>query len=225
KKFLALALGLRQTFNPNPGLLASSNGLEQNPSLSPSSGPQQVQTKPNINPLREFSTTTTTSPNQQSEQGEQPLAQIAQQIRSALAVKGLASTASTTVSTSELVVQILADRVFFATNSAALGPLGQEVVDTIAGVLQTDTNAVAVEGYTDNAPVLGAPYYSNMELSAVRAVNVVQRLSLVDGIDENRLSAIGYGESHPEVPNTSPANMALNRRIDVVILAPGENVP
>lgn len=225
KKFLALALGLRQTFNPDPGLLSSSNGLAQNPSLAPTSGPQQEVPKPNINPLHVYDTTTTTAPNQGAAQGQQQLSTIAQQVQSALAAKGLATTATTTVTQRELVVQIFADKVFFATNSATIGPEGDQVVDTIAGVLQGDTNAVMVEGYTDDAPVLGPPFYSNMELSAVRAVNVVQRMALVDGMNENRLSAIGYGQSHPLVPNNSAANMAENRRIDVVVLGPGEGSP
>jgi flagellar motor protein MotB len=38
KKFLALALGLREAFNPSPGLLPSSNGVLANASLVPTAG-------------------------------------------------------------------------------------------------------------------------------------------------------------------------------------------
>jgi chemotaxis protein MotB len=33
-----------------------------------------------------------------------------------------------------------------------------------------------------------------------------------------RLSAAGYGEFHPRVPNDSVANRAMNRRIDIIVL-------
>jgi chemotaxis protein MotB len=227
KKFLALALGLHKTFDPNPGVLSSGTGLLNQPSLTPAAGPQQAAPKPNINPLRSFSapTTTTTAPQQAGSQGQTSLATIEAQLNHALVAKGLAQLAVTTVTQRELIVQILADRVFFATDSATIGPVGDQVVDTIASVLRTDANAVIVEGYTDNQPVLGGPYFSNMELSAVRAVDIVQRLSAADGLNENRLAAIGYGQSHPAEPNDTPAHMAENRRIDVVILGPGQSTP
>ena len=116
---------------------------------------------------------------------------------------------------------MLADKVFFATDSATLGKVGDQVVDPIAGVITGAPNDVAVEGYTDNQPIYGGPYDSNWQLSAARAANAAQRLATVDGIAEARLSAVGYGDTHPLVPDTSPANQAENRRVDVVILAPG----
>src|SRR5271154_7322961 len=48
KKFEALALGFKQSFSPNPGVLPSSNGVEQYDSLTPTAGPRQVQQHPSI---------------------------------------------------------------------------------------------------------------------------------------------------------------------------------
>src|ERR1700684_3558153 len=48
KKFEALALGLQKSFSPNPGVLPSSNGVEQYDSLTPTAGPRQVQQTPSI---------------------------------------------------------------------------------------------------------------------------------------------------------------------------------
>jgi chemotaxis protein MotB len=36
--------------------------------------------------------------------------------------------------------------------------------------------------------------------------------------DPTQLSAAGYGEFHPRVPNDSAENRARNRRVDIVIL-------
>ncbi len=136
----------------------------------------------------------------------------------ALGAKHLQSAAQVTVSTKAVVVQILADKAFFASDSAALGAIGNEVVDTIAGVVQNQPNDLVVEGYTDTEPITGGPYNSNWELSAVRAANVTNRLNVVDGIAARRLSAQGYGQTDPVKSNATPAGRAENRRVDVVIL-------
>ena len=225
KKFLALAMGFRQTFNPNPGILPASNGLLANASLAPTAG-KQIAPQMAIKSVSPAPTTTTTTPTgTAANAGQQPLATIAAQINHALAAKGLQAAATTTVTEQGLVVQVLSDHVFYASDVATLNATGNAVVDTIAGVLKTDTNVVDVEGFTDDQPIIGGPYTTNTELSAERAVNVVVRLYKVDGIAESRLAAVGYGSTHPVVPNTSPANMAKNRRIDIVILGPGHQQP
>jgi len=239
KKFLALALGLKNTFDPKPGVLPNGSGLLQEASLTKTSGTQLDQKLPTVSPLEPGATTTTTLPagaggtsgtgtgtgTGTGSNGPEPLNQIQREVENALVAKGLTTAASTMSQTRGLVVQVLADKVFFATDAADLGPVGDSVVDTIASVLGTDTNGVVVEGYTDNQPIAGGPYASNLELSAVRAVNVAQRLTTIDGLDPSRVSAEGYGETHPAVPNDSPAHQAMNRRIDVVILAPGAARP
>ncbi|HET9076918.1 MAG TPA: flagellar motor protein MotB [Acidimicrobiales bacterium] len=228
KKFLALALGLKESFDPKPGILPNHSGLLQETSLTKSAGQQM--TPPYKSPITPTSppahqtsaagptTTASTIPASQ-------LTQVEKQLEDALQKAGLKGYVSLQNTTRGVVVQILADKVFFATGSADLGPLGNQVVDTVSTVLRTDSYNVNVEGYTDNQPVTGGLYSSNEELSAVRAVNVVLRLENTDRIDPNRLSATGYGDTHPVAPNTTPQNMANNRRIDIVILSSQQSQP
>ncbi len=233
QKFEALAQSLRNTFSGHTTVVKNNTGLLHQNSLvshpgnvpgvnhSASSPPRPPHTPVSSSP-------TTTQPVGQP--GSQSLAAIQSELQSALASQGLTSDvniaqASPTPSTKELVVQILSDKIFYAVDSADLGPLGDRVVDVIASVLRQNTNNAAVQGYTDNQPIYGGPYATNWELSAERATHVVVRLTHVDGIDPNRLAIVGYGKTRPIVPNTSPANQARNRRVDVVILAPGETQP
>ena len=227
KKFLALALGLKQSFDPKPGILKNSTGLLQNASLTQTVG-DKIAT---VTPLS-VTTTTLYGSNPASSAGETSstvpppeLNALARRIQSALVAQHLQAYVSLQVQARGLVVQVLADKVFFATGSADIGPIGNEVIDTVASVLRTDSHEIDIEGYTDNQPVTGGVYSSNEELSAVRAVNVVLRLENTDGIAPHRLSATGYGESRPVAPNDSLANMALNRRIDIVILSSTEAQP
>lgn len=74
---------------------------------------------------------------------------------------------------------------------------------------QRPSTRVIIEGHTDN---VGDANY-NQTLSQKRAQAVVQ--ALIDGFDiePRRVSAIGYGETDPLLPNTSPANREINRRV------------
>lgn len=150
-----------------------------------------------------------------------PLVTLENRVQASLSRAGVAQDVQVVLQRRGLVVRILSDKVFFATDSAGLGPTGNKVVDAIGLVVASVPNRLDVEGYTDNQPIIGGPFTSNFELSAVRAVNVVERLVKVDGIAADRLSATGYGATHFVVPNTTPAQRAQNRRVDVVVLAPG----
>jgi chemotaxis protein MotB len=223
KKFEALALGFKQSFSPNPGALPSSNGVEQYDSLVPTAGPRQVQQHPSVSsPSKQAATTTSAS--SLSASAESQLTSVDQKIEKAITAKGLAAGVSTSVQTRGLVVQVLTNQVFFATDSADLEPQGDAVVDTIASVLKTTSNGIDVEGYTDNEPITGGPYRDNWQLSAERAVVVVERLQNVAHVSPSQLYLVGFGQYHPIVPNTSKANQAENRRVNIVITMPGQKV-
>jgi chemotaxis protein MotB len=128
------------------------------------------------------------------------LRQIEQVLSHALALKGL-----------------VADSTFFVTDSAQLSPLGEEIVDTSGRVLDSYPNNVDVAGYTDDQVITGGPYANNWALSSARSSTVVERLTTIDGVDPQRVVAIGYGQYHPVVPNSSPAAEAENRRVNIVV--------
>jgi chemotaxis protein MotB len=75
-----------------------------------------------------------------------------------------------------------------------------------------------VEGHTDDLPINTARFPSNWELSTGRATTVVRYLIEAWKLPPERLSSAGYGEYKPLVANTSAANRAKNRRVDIVIL-------
>ena len=106
----------------------------------------------------------------------------------------------------------------FATGSAELDLTARELFREIGKSLADLPNAVRVEGHTDDVPIHTARFGSNWELSTARATAVVQWLVEQGGIDPGRLSAAGYGEYRPRVPNESAQARARNRRVDVVIL-------
>ena len=106
----------------------------------------------------------------------------------------------------------------FATGSADLSEGAQQAIGRLARSLNEVGNSLLIEGHTDDVPIHSARFASNWELSTARATAVVQWLIEREGMTPSRLSAAGYGEFHPRVPNDSTEARARNRRVDVVIL-------
>ncbi|RFC54299.1 OmpA family protein [Brumimicrobium aurantiacum] len=71
---------------------------------------------------------------------------------------------------------------------------------------------ILIQGHTDNEGIAE----KNLKLSEKRA-NGVKDFLIENGIDKQRLSAKGYGQTQPKVPNTSESNKRKNRRTDFVI--------
>jgi chemotaxis protein MotB len=108
--------------------------------------------------------------------------------------------------------------VLFAPGDAKLNEDSNLALKAIASVLKSDNHAIQVEGFTDNLPIRNSIFPSNWELSAVRASTVV-RLFTENGVDENRMTAVGQGPKLPVGPNDTLEGRARNRRVTVTILA------
>ncbi len=112
----------------------------------------------------------------------------------------------------------LKEALLFNKGSADITPPAREVILKVGQVLSKLPNNVRIEGHTCDLPIHTARFPSNWELSTARATNVVKFLITEVGMKPEKLSATGYGEFRPVVPNTSEANRARNRRVDIVVL-------
>ncbi|MEW6320986.1 MAG: flagellar motor protein MotB [Acidobacteriota bacterium] len=108
----------------------------------------------------------------------------------------------------------------FGVGSADLSAAAVGVLDQIGDVLASTGHAIRIEGHTDDVPINTARFQSNWELSTARATNVISFLAARRQLSARRMSAAGYAEFHPRVPNDSDANRARNRRVDIVVLDP-----
>ena len=106
----------------------------------------------------------------------------------------------------------------FGVGSAELSDSARSVLGEVADALADVDHPVRIEGHTDDVPIRTAKYKSNWELSTARATNVVSFFVEDRGLPPSRFSAAGYGEFRPRAVNTTGANRAANRRVDIVIL-------
>ena len=116
---------------------------------------------------------------------------------------------------------VLQNEVLFPIGSADLTQEGRLKIIEVALTLQQIAKKIPpelhwileVQGYTDATPIDTPQFPSNWELSAQRAINVVQLL-IKQGIPPGRLVAAGFGDTHPLDPAGTPAAYAKNRRIE-----------
>ena len=126
-------------------------------------------------------------------------------------------------------IRIVGDRfvfqseVFFDSGQAVLRPEGRAELDKLAAALldlekqiPSEINWVLrVDGHTDTRPLSGtSTYKTNWDLSAARAISVVQYL-ISKGVPPQRLVAAGFGEFQPIDPGTTDEAHSRNRRIEL----------
>lgn len=117
---------------------------------------------------------------------------------------------------------VFQSEVLFDTASADLSPAGQEQIASLAQTLLTLAQDIPpeidwilrVDGHTDRRPIRTAEFQSNWELSAARAISVVDFL-IAQGVPPHRLAAAGFGEYQPLEPGFSEEAMRRNRRIEL----------
>ena len=126
-------------------------------------------------------------------------------------------------------IKVVGDRfvfessVLFDVGKADLSPEGKQSLDTLAVAVLDLAREIPpdipwilrVDGHTDSKPLSGGGQFkSNWELSAARAVSVVQYL-ISKGVEPTRLAAAGFGEFQPIDQGTDEASLARNRRIEL----------
>ncbi|MCA3562050.1 MAG: peptidoglycan -binding protein [Aestuariivirga sp.] len=112
--------------------------------------------------------------------------------------------------------------VLFPKGQAALNPEGQAEMLKLADALKQLEKEIPpdiawvlrVDGHTDNDPITSAQFRSNWELSAARAIAVVNFL-IGNGVSPQHLVAAGFGEYQPIDPGSTEEAKSRNRRIEL----------
>jgi chemotaxis protein MotB len=117
---------------------------------------------------------------------------------------------------------VFQSEVLFDTGQASLNPAGKLELDQLAAaILQLEHEippeipwVLRVDGHTDKRPIQSAQFPSNWELSAGRAIAVVQYL-VTKGVSPQHLVAAGFGEFQPIDTAETDEAYRRNRRIEL----------
>jgi len=113
----------------------------------------------------------------------------------------------------------LREAAFFASGDDSVAPASVGILSKIAVQTENISNPLRLEGHTDAIPIHNSRFRSNWELSAARAIAMMELLRQQFNLPSDRMSVAGYAENAPVDTNESAEGRAHNRRVDLIILS------
>jgi len=112
----------------------------------------------------------------------------------------------------------LPNSILFGSGQATLKKATSTELNHIQSVLRQKYagKPIDVIGHTDTDPIKKSKWKDNWELSAQRALTVARYL-IQRGIAEEKIRAVGCGESRPIASNSNATGKAKNRRVEIVV--------
>jgi len=105
----------------------------------------------------------------------------------------------------------------FGTGRAELRKEFVPLLLKIGAVLSKTKGEIIIAGHTDNVPLSGGQFKSNLGLSMARAGSVAEYLLKSTSIDPKRLSTMGFGEYRPLASNDTEEGRQKNRRVEIIV--------
>jgi len=87
----------------------------------------------------------------------------------------------------------------------------------IGEILAKTKGEIIIAGHTDNVPLIGGQFRSNLGLSMARAGSVAEYLLNSTSIDPKRISTMGFGEYRPLDSNDTAQGRRKNRRVEIIV--------
>jgi chemotaxis protein MotB len=115
----------------------------------------------------------------------------------------------------------LREAAFFASGDDCVAPASIPILNKIAEVVQSLPNPVRLEGHSDSRPIHTARFKNNWELSAARAIAMLELLRDRFLVASSRMAVAGYADNAPTDTNDTEEGRAHNRRVDLVLLSAG----
>ena len=108
------------------------------------------------------------------------------------------------------------ESILFSIGSAELKTQGLALLRELAEMFRKQPGMIDVEGHTDNVPIDTELYPSNWELASGRAT-AVARYMIDQGVNPERLRAIGFADTRPRAENDTVSGRSKNRRVSLVV--------
>ncbi len=221
RKFNALKQGLAAGFGQSTSVLVGSESILEQPGVAPVA-PVRANTFPGSTPEDEHAQKLLEAEERRYADARAEVSRLdglRAKLEGALRKAGLRGDVRAGIDERGLVLSLTSRHVVFEPNLAELSPRGTRVLDVVAPVLRRTTEALRVDGHTNQVPVKPKFYDTDWDLSAARAVTVLRYLDERGGIQGSRMSAAAYGHEVPLVDPSRPGSQRVNKRVDVVVLS------
>jgi chemotaxis protein MotB len=226
KKFNALKEGLAAGFGQSTSLLDGSSRLLEQPGTAVAAPIAPNEVAADLPPKEKAEVVKAVEKYDKLRQQRKQLSaeaevarldSIRKRLHAALAARGLEKDVQMAIDERGLVVSLVSRHVVFEANVAELSPRGREVVDALAPVLRELSEALDIDGHTNQVKVKPKYFPTDWELSAARAVRVLRHLNETGGVPNRRMTASAYGHERPIIDPRRPGSQQINKRVDIVV--------
>ncbi|HTS28179.1 MAG TPA: flagellar motor protein MotB [Bryobacteraceae bacterium] len=108
---------------------------------------------------------------------------------------------------------------FFKSGDDTVDPASYPILAKIADVIRALPQPLRLEGYTDAVPIHNSRFRNNWELSAARAIAMLELFEQRFQVAAERMAVAGYAANAPTDTNDTIEGRAHNRRVDLVVLS------
>ncbi len=143
--------------------------------------------------------------------------EIKKELEMEIAKEGYSDKVKVTLNNNGLEIAIQ-DVVLFNSGNADVIEDVHPLLKHIAGMVRHLDNNIKITGHTDNVPISSGKFRSNWDLSALRAINVMNLLIEEGKLDPGKFSIQAYGEYNPKYDNSSAEGRAKNRRVEIFVV-------
>lgn len=150
----------------------------------------------------------------------QPVKSVGEEIKEQLKnhLKGLEDRVEIEVKGNQTTIRLTGETTF-ESGSADISPRMIPLLNEIGLRLKATQGDLIIAGHTDNVPVSGRRFKSNLQLSIARAAEVAEFMMDKVGIDPSRISTMGFGKYRPIDTNDTGRGRERNRRVEIILTA------
>ncbi len=133
-------------------------------------------------------------------------------------LRGLEDQVEIEVEGNQTIIRLLGGATFDS-GQARIRPRLIPILKEIGQRLKSTEGDIIIAGHTDNVPVRGGPFESNLKLSIARAAEVAEFMIERGAIPPQRISTMGFGKYRPAYSNANPEGREKNRRVEIILTA------
>ena len=120
------------------------------------------------------------------------------------------------VSENQVAIRLMGETTFDL-GKAEIRPQMLPLLVKIGALLKGTRGEIIIAGHTDNLPLRGGPYKSNLGLSMARAASVADFVLKKASIEPEKISTMGFGEHRPLATNDTTQGREKNRRVEIIL--------
>lgn len=154
----------------------------------------------------------------------QPIESVGEEIKAQLKhhLEGLEDKVEIEVNGNQTIIRLTGETTFDS-GRADIRPQLIPLLNEIGNRLKATQGDLIIAGHTDNVPVSGARFKSNLQLSIARAAEVAGFMIHQVQISPSRISTMGFGKYRPIDTNDTARGRERNRRVEIILTAHPES--